>query len=103
MLLPLSSSEASHVQSSRRRFGFVVALFAMSSFTDSIPSGSGQFNPRAYLAKFGYESGKGLGKKEDGMVKHISVSKKDDTRGVTGAPAGRWEECIEERRAGYTC
>lgn len=53
----------------------------MSSFTDSLKPGVG-FNPRAYLEKFGYAQGKGLGKNEDGMKTHIAVQKKDDAKGV---------------------
>jgi hypothetical protein len=60
------------------------ALHDMSSFTDSIHPGIG-FNPRAYLEKFGYAQGKGLGKNEDGMKTHIAVQKKDDAKGVSRA------------------
>lgn len=56
------------------------------SFTDHIGIG---FNPKAYLAKFGYTDGKGLGKKEDGMKTHIAVNKKDDNRGVSRQNRGR--------------
>jgi len=50
-------------------------------FAASLTTSSG-FNPQAYLAKFGYAEGKGLGKHEDGATQHISVNKKDDAKGV---------------------
>lgn len=52
------------------------------AFAASLTSSSG-FNPQAYLAKFGYAHGKGLGRKEDGMVTHIQVNKKEDVKGVS--------------------
>ena len=33
------------------------------------------------LEKYGWKKGKGLGAKEDGKQEHISVSKKNDTKG----------------------
>ncbi|KAI8378831.1 hypothetical protein EDC96DRAFT_174918 [Choanephora cucurbitarum] len=42
------------------------------------------------LEKFGWESGEGLGKNKEGNVKHISVSVKNDKKGV-GVNAGQWE------------
>jgi hypothetical protein len=35
------------------------------------------------LAKFGWKSGDGLGKNKDGIKKSISVTKKNDTKGVS--------------------
>lgn len=52
------------------------------AFAASLTSSSG-FNPQAYLAKFGYAHGKGLGRNEDGMVTHIQVNKKEDVKGVS--------------------
>lgn len=40
------------------------------------------FSAAAYLQKFGWDKGKGLGKNEDGLTKAISVTKKDDASGV---------------------
>jgi hypothetical protein len=56
---------------------------SQAAFVASLTSASG-FNPQAYLAKFGYAAGKGLGKNEDGQTTHIAVNKKDDTKGVSG-------------------
>ncbi|CEP16885.1 hypothetical protein [Parasitella parasitica] len=42
------------------------------------------------LEKFGWENGDGLGKNREGNVKHISVSIKNDKKGV-GVGQGQWE------------
>ncbi|RCH80577.1 G patch domain-containing protein 4 [Rhizopus stolonifer] len=42
------------------------------------------------LEKFGWESGEGLGKNKEGNVKHISVSVKNDKKGV-GVNGSQWE------------
>jgi hypothetical protein len=55
---------------------------SQAAFVASLTSASG-FNPQAYLAKFGYAAGKGLGKNEDGQTTHVAVNKKDDTKGVS--------------------
>ena len=58
------------------------------AFAASLTTSTG-FNPQAYLEKFGYASGKGLGKKEDGRTSHILVNKKDDTKGVSADATAR--------------
>lgn len=35
------------------------------------------------MKKYGWEEGKGLGKNEDGRVKHLVVKKKEDNGGVS--------------------
>jgi Pin2-interacting protein X1 len=40
------------------------------------------------LAKFGWHSGKGLGKKEDGIVEHVRVVKRSEALGLGAKPAG---------------
>ncbi|CAO3610554.1 unnamed protein product [Mucor fragilis] len=42
------------------------------------------------LEKFGWENGEGLGKNKEGSAKHISVSVKNDKKGV-GVGQGQWE------------
>jgi len=42
------------------------------------------------LEKFGWNKGEGLGKNKDGNVKHISVTKKNDKKGV-GVGQDQWE------------
>ncbi|KAK4520771.1 SWI/SNF and RSC complex subunit Ssr2 [Mucor velutinosus] len=42
------------------------------------------------LEKFGWENGEGLGKNKEGNAKHISVSVKNDKKGV-GVGQGQWE------------
>lgn len=66
------------------------------SFTDAIAPTA--FNPRAYLEKFGYAAGKGLGKKEDGMIKHIAVNKKEDSAGVSSRRDGMKREAGRDAR-----
>lgn len=63
------------------------AMSTPAAFVASLTSASG-FNPQAYLEKFGYASGKGLGKKEDGRTSHILVNKKEDTKGVSAETQG---------------
>lgn len=41
-----------------------------------------QYHVAAWLEKYGWEEGKGLGKNLDGDADFIHVSKKDDTLGV---------------------
>ena len=38
----------------------------------------------AVLESYGWEQGKGLGKKESGMVESIKVARKSNTKGVSG-------------------
>ena len=40
------------------------------------------------LAKMGWSSGKGLGKKEDGIVEHVRVVKRSEALGLGAKPAG---------------
>ncbi|KAF9561647.1 G patch domain-containing protein 4 [Mortierella alpina] len=42
------------------------------------------------LAKFGWKSGEGLGKNKDGIKKSISVTKKNDTKGL-GGKLDKWD------------
>ncbi|KAI8643570.1 hypothetical protein BD408DRAFT_364485 [Parasitella parasitica] len=42
------------------------------------------------LEKFGWENGDGLGKNKEGNIKHVSVSIKNDKKGV-GVGQGQWE------------
>lgn len=48
------------------------------------------------LAKMGWSSGKGLGKKEDGIVEHVKVEKKDDKLAV-GFKAAEREKSAEQQ------
>ncbi|KAI9252459.1 hypothetical protein BY458DRAFT_419354, partial [Sporodiniella umbellata] len=45
---------------------------------------------QSQLEKFGWSKGEGLGKEKDGNAKHISVSIKNDKKGV-GVNGGQWE------------
>ena len=43
---------------------------------------SSSFSASAYLHKFGWKAGTGLGKREDGRVSYVKVSKKEDQAGI---------------------
>ncbi|KAI8335447.1 hypothetical protein BC941DRAFT_430337 [Chlamydoabsidia padenii] len=45
---------------------------------------------KTQLEKFGWSSGDGLGKHRDGRTKHVTVSKKNDKKGV-GVGSSQWE------------
>lgn len=45
-------------------------------------SNNSSFSASAYLQKFGWKAGTGLGKREDGKVSYVKVSKKEDQAGI---------------------
>ena len=45
-------------------------------------SSTSAFSASAYLHKFGWRTGTGLGKREDGVVSYVKVSKKEDQAGI---------------------
>ena len=78
-----ASSHAHSTEATRTLLSASSISLSASSSSSSSPS----FSAQAYLARFGWTAGGGLGKKEDGAQTFLRVSKKDDTAGIGAGTA----------------
>ena len=103
---PFASAEASKFDAAfqrKGRSGLGFSSTAVSPPTDaksteasrlllsssSSPSSASSFSAHAYLQRFGWKAGGGLGKKEDGAQSFLRVSKKADAAGIGAGVAAQ--------------
>ncbi|KAA0152645.1 hypothetical protein FNF31_06587 [Cafeteria roenbergensis] len=60
--------------------------------TNEAAAGAVSHFAKRQLQKFGWKEGDGLGKERQGNVKHVAVSRKDDSQGIGFSQNGDWTD-----------